>query len=419
MSIRHAWRSLRRTPVFTFAASATLVIGLGAAIAIFAVVNGVLLRPLPYGNSERLVGAWHDLPPLGMNHAQQTNHTFFTYRRLARTIEGIGVYQDGAVNVSEPGGAGEPQRLTSAWISAELIPVLQVPPLLGRVFTPEEDRPNAPDVVIISEAQWRIRFGADPRVIGRTLDVGGRSRQIVGVMPQRFRFPAAETQLWLPLQLDPNGSGEGFSYYSVARLKPGVSIAEAERDFAALLPRMVELYPTFVQGVSQQMLLDQAKPRPFLVPMRDDVTGGIARTLWIVAAAAGLVLLVACANVTNLILVRADGRQRELAVREALGAGRARVMAHFLSESALLTFTAGVAGLGVAAFAVRTLKSVGPADIPRLAEVSVDWVVVLFAIVAMAVVALVCSAIPALRIGRIHITNALREGGRSGTASKA
>lgn len=419
MSIRHAWRSLRRTPVFTIAAGTTLVIGLGAAIAIFAVVNGVLLRPLPYGNPDRLVGAWHDLPPIGMNKAQQTAHTFFTYRRLAHTIEGIGVYQDGSVNVSDPGGALEPQRLTSAWLSAEVIPVLQVPPLLGRPFTAEEDLPNGPDVVIISEAQWRNRFGADPRVIGRTLDVGGRSRQIVGVMPQQFRFPAAETQLWLPLQLDPNGEGGGFSFNSVARLKPGTSIAEAERDFAALLPRMVELYPTFVPGVSQQMLLDQAKPRPFLVPMRDDVTGGIARTLWIVAAAAGLVLLVACANVTNLILVRADGRQRELAVREALGAGRARVMAHFFSESALLTSIAGLAGLGVAAFAVRTLKSLGPAEIPRLAEVNIDWIVVLFAIVAAAVVAVVCSAIPALRIGRIHITNALREGGRSGTASKA
>ncbi|HEU4996585.1 MAG TPA: ABC transporter permease [Gemmatimonadaceae bacterium] len=418
MSIRHAWRSLRRTPVFTIAAGTTLVIGLGAAIAIFAVVNGVLLRPLPYGNADRLVGAWHDLPPLGLMHNQQTNHTFFTYRRLARTIEGIGVYQDGAVNVSEPGGAGEPQRLTSAWVSAEVIPVLQVPPLLGRVFLPEEDLPNGPYVVIISEAQWRNRFGADPKIIGRTLDVGGRSRQIIGVMPQRFRFPDAATQLWLPLQLDPNGPGEGFSLNSVARLKSGVSVADAQRDFAAVLPRMVELYPQFVKGVSQQMLMDQAKPRPVLVPMRDDVTGGIARTLWIVAAAAGLVLLVACANVTNLILVRADGRQRELAVREALGAGRARVMAHFFSESVLLTSIAGAVGFGVAALAVRALKAMGPAEIPRLAEVSIDWVVVLFAIVAVAVVAAVCSAIPALRIGRIHISNALREGGRGGTVGK-
>src|SRR6185503_4750065 len=162
--------------------------------------------------------------------------------------------------------------------------------------------------------------------LGRTLEVNGRSREIVGVMPQRFRFPAAETQLWLPLQLDPNDPFPGgFNYDAVARLRPGITIDAAGRDLKAVLPRILELAPNLAPGVSTQMLLDQAKPVPFVVPLKDDVTGGIAKTLWIVAAAALVVLFVACANVTNLILVRADGRQRELAVREALGAGRGRV----------------------------------------------------------------------------------------------
>lgn len=419
LHLRHAWRSLRRTPVFTVTAALTLVIGFGAAIAIFAVVNGVLLRPLPYGNPDRLVGAWHDLPPLDLKKANQTASTYLTYRKLARTIEGIGIYSEGAANVAAIGGDGEPQRIAAAWITVDVIPVLQVSPILGRAFTDEEDRPKAPDVVIISESMWRSRFGADPRAIGRTMDVGGLTRQIVGVMPRRFRFPAAETQLWLPMQLDPAALSGGFNYNGVARLRSGVSATDAQREFTAVLPRIVELFPNFAPGVSTQMLMDQAKPTPVLVPMHTDVTGGIAKTLWMVAAAAALVLLVACANVTNLILVRADGRQRELAVREALGAGRARVMLHFLAESAVLTAVAGIVGFGVAWLAVRALVAAGPVQIPRLAEVRVDAAAALFTVVIVVLVAALCALIPALRIGRARLSNALREGGRGGTAGRA
>ncbi len=419
LHLRHAWRSLRRTPVFTVTAALTLVIGFGAAIAIFAVVNGVLLRPLPYGNPDRLVGAWHDLPPLDLKKANQTASTYLTYRKLARTIEGIGIYSEGAANVAAIGGDGEPQRIAASWITVDVIPVLQVSPILGRAFTDEEDRPKAPDVVIISESMWRSRFGADPRAIGRTMDVGGLTRQIVGVMPRRFRFPAAETQLWLPMQLDPAALSGGFNYNGVARLRSGVSATDAQREFTAVLPRIVELFPNFAPGVSTQMLMDQAKPTPVLVPMHTDVTGGIAKTLWMVAAAAALVLLVACANVTNLILVRADGRQRELAVREALGAGRARVMLHFLAESAVLTAVAGIVGFGVAWLAVRALVAAGPVQIPRLAEVRVDAAAALFTVVIVVLVAALCALIPALRIGRARLSNALREGGRGGTAGRA
>jgi len=429
LPIRHAWRSLRRTPVFTVTAALTLVIGIGASVAIFTVVNGVLLRPLPYGRPERLVGAWFDLPPINLTHAQQTQTTYYTFQQLAHTIDGIGVYQDGSVNVSEPGGTSEPQRLTAAWITATLVPVLDVSPILGRNFTAEEDRPfgtasgvgrrDAGSVVIISEGLWRSRFAADSTILGRTMEVNGSTREIVGVMPRRFRFPAAATELWLPLGLDPlNKFPGGFNYNSIARLKPGVRVEDAQRDFTAVLPRLVDLYPSFAPGISAQMLMDQAKPKPVLIPLRDDVTGGIARTLWMVAAAAGLVLLVACANVSNLILVRADGRQRELAVREALGAGRARVLSHFLAESVVLVGIAGAAGLAVATIAVRLLVRAGPADIPRLAEVGVDATAVLFTVALTALVAVFCSVIPALRIGRVHLSNALREGGRSGTSGR-
>jgi putative ABC transport system permease protein len=418
--IRPAWRSLRRTPAFAITASMTLIIGIGAAVSIFALVNGVLLQPLPYGQPDRLVATYHSLSIPGLDRANQTSGMYFTYKKLARSIEGIGLQQSGAVNVSDPRGGGEPQRIPAVWMTASMLPVLQVSPTVGRNFTEAEDLPKGPDVVLISEGLWRSRFGADPRILGRTLEVNGRSHEIIGVMPQRFRFPTSETQLWLPLQLDPNAQfAGGFNYDGIARLRPGVAPADASRDFASVLPRMVELYPNLAPGVSSQMLLDQAKPIPYLAPLKGDLTGGIAKTLWIVAAAAGVVLLVACANVTNLILVRADGRQRELAVREALGAGRGRVLTYFLAESVGITALSGVIGLLLATVVIRVLVSAGPAGIPRLSEVHIDFATLAFALAVVVFVALVCSVVPALRIGRVDLSNALREGGRGGTAGRA
>jgi putative ABC transport system permease protein len=419
-SLRLAWRSLRRTPGFTVSAVLTLVIGIGASVAIFAVVNGVLLRPLAFGEPARLVAMWHALPGVSIAKGEQTTGTYFTYQRHARSLEGIGVSQEGSVNVSAPGGEGEPQRVTSALITATLIPTLRVTPLLGRNFSSAEDLPNGPPVVLISEQMWRSRYAADSGVIGRTLDVNGVARQIVGVMPSRFRYPAAETRLWLPLQLDPNAAfSGGFNFTGVARLAPGATIAQVQSELATVLPRMTSEFPDMVPGVSTQMLLDQARPRPFVVPLRSDLTSSISRTLWLVAAAAGLVLLVACANVANLILVRADSRYRELAVREALGAGRARVLSHFLFESLLVAGVSGVAGIAMAWLAVRALAVAGPAEIPRLAELTIDGPTVLFAVLVSLLVAAVTTAIPALRVGRKPLASALREGGRSGTAGKA
>ena len=418
--IRPAWRSLRRSPAFTVTASVTLIIGIGAAVAIFALVNGVLLRQLPYGNPDRLVVVYHDMPAVSIRKGNQTQGTYFTYKRLAHSFDGIAVYQEGAANVSDPRGGSEPQRIASANMTASMLPVLQVSPLVGRNFTEAEDLPNGPKVMVISEGLWRSRFGADRGVIGKTLDVNGRTREIIGVMPARFRFPSAETQIWMPLQLDPNEQFPGgFNYDGIARLRQGVTAKDAGRDMAAVLPRIVELFPNLAPGVSTKLLLDQAKPVPFVSPLKDDVTGGIAKTLWIVAAAAIVVLLVACANVTNLILVRADGRQRELAVREALGAGRGRVLAYFLGESVVITAISAVLGLGLAALAIRALVAAGPAAIPRLAEVRMDLTTVAFAVVVAVLVAVVCSVVPALRIGRVDLSEALREGGRGGTAGRA
>jgi predicted permease len=398
----------------------TLVIGIGAAVAIFALVNGVLLKPLPYGDPDGLVVPYHNMQMIGLSKGNQTAGTYRTYKKLARSLEAIGVYQRSAVNVSDSRSGAAPQRINSADITQSVIPILQVPPLLGRNFTEAEDAPKGPNVLLISEGLWRSRFAADRGVLGRTLEINGQTWEIIGVMPKRFRFPSAETQLWLPVRMDPNEPFPGgFNYDGIARLRKGVTIADAGRDMKAVLPRIVELSPNLAPGVSTQMLLDQAKPVPFVAALKEDVTGGIAKTLWIVAAPAGVVLLVACANVTNLILVRADGRQRELAVREALGAGRGRVMAYFLAESVVVTLVSAALGLALAAVAIRLLVTMGPQAIPRLAEVHIDFATVVFAIVVSAVVAFICSIVPALRIGRVDLSNALREGGRGGTAGRA
>ena len=413
-------RSLRRAPVFAAAAILTLAIGIGASAAIFAVVNGVLLRALPYKDSGQLVSAGHAIPTMSLARANQTAATYFTYKKFAGSIEGIAAYQPGAVNVADPGsGASAPQRVPSAWVSANLIPLLGVAPKLGRNFSDVEDLPKGPNVVIISEGVWRSQFGGDQNILGRTLEVQGLSRQIIGVMPERFRFPRANTALWLPLALDPNDAFPGgFNYDAIARLKAGVSVADAERDMRNVLPRVVDVSPMLAPGVPTKMLLDQAKPQPSLVPLRDETVGSVARTLWVVAATAGLVLLVACANVANLMVVRADARQRELAVRAALGAGRGRVLSYFVGESALLSAIAGVIGLAVAAIGIRLLVTAGPSQLPRLAEVRVDGVVVLFTLGVTLLVALGCSVIPALRFSHAELSSALRDGGRTGTVGR-
>jgi putative ABC transport system permease protein len=418
MTLAHSWRALRRAPVFSAAVVLSLTIGIGAAAAIFAVVNAVLLRPLPYGHSDRLVGAWHDMPAISLLHGQQTTTTYFTYRRLATSVEGIAMYDDGSTNITDPDGRADPERMRTGWSTANLFHILQASPLLGRTFSDEDDAPKSePKVVVISEPLWKSRYAGARDVIGKKLLVSGRELEIIGVMPASFVFPSAETRLWLPENADPTDPEQGgFNHYAVARLKPGISVEAAQRDFASVLPRISELYPTFAPGVTTKMVMDQARPVPKLVPMKDDVVADVAKTLWMVAATAILVLIVTCANVANLLLVRADGRYRELSVRAALGAGQRRILVHFFSESALLAAISAALGLGVAAIAVRLLVRAGPAEIPRLGEVGVDGAVVAFTVAVAFLVALACSAIPAIRFVRSDLLGGLRDGGRGGTA---
>jgi len=419
-SLKHSWRSLRRAPGFSASVILTLAIGIGAATAIFAVVDAVLLRPLPYGDPGQLVGAWFHMPSVGLAQAQQTKGTYFTFQRYARTITGIAAYQANSADLADPQQRAEPAHLDDAQATANLAQVLEVPPKLGRWFTADEDLPNGARVVVLSDGLWRSRYGADPTVIGKTVLMYGRSTEIIGVMPASFRFPNNDTQLWVPLRLDPNDpQSGGFNYDAVARLKPGVTLDQAERDFKQVLPRLVDVTPQMVQGVTTQMMLDQAKPVPYLTPLRQDVVGDVSRTLWMIAATAALVLLVTCTNVANLMLVRADARHREFAVRAALGAGRRRVVGQFFSEAIVLATVAAVLGLGGAWIGVRLLVAAGPTQIPRLAEIHVGWQVVAFTIVTTVVVAFACSLVPAVRFLRGPVYSGLREGDRGGTIGRA
>jgi putative ABC transport system permease protein len=419
LTLRRSLRSLGRTPVFTAAAILTLALGTSAVAATFAIVHGVLLAPLSFGHPDRLVSVGLALRTAALRSIEQPPGIYFTYKRFARRIDEIGFYRTGNANIWTGDGGDAPERVTATWVTASTIPLLQVRPILGRSFTSDEDRARGPNVVILSENVWRTRFHASRDVIGKQLNVNSVPRVIVGVMPDGFSFPAADTRLWLPARVDPDTTTIGdFSYSGIARLAPGATSEDAERELAAVLPRIAELFPRLESGTATETWLDQARPTPVVLPLREALTNGIAHTLWMLAAAASLVLLVAWANVSNLMLIRADGRQLELAVREALGASRWRIVTHFLGESLALTTTAGLLAMLAAWGAVRALVAFGPADVPRLAELRIGPPTAAFATLVSIVGAIICGAVPAFRIRRASLSINLRDGGRGDTAGK-
>jgi len=417
-SLRYALRSLKRTPVFTVAAVLTLVLGIGSVAAMFAIVYGVLLAPLPYGHPDRLVSVGLQSPEL--RRIQQPPGVYFTYKRFARSLSDVGFYRTGNANIWTDGDGDAPERVTATWVTASTIRMLQVAPLLGRSFVDGEDRPNSPTVIILSESVWRTRFHSAPDVIGRTMYVNAVAREIVGVMPDRFVFPAADTRLWIPARIDPASAAIGdFTYAAVARLAPNATPGEVQRELAALLPDVAQSFPRLESGTSTASWLDDEKPEPVVTPLREEVTSGIARTLWMLAAAAGLVLFVAWANVVNLMLIRADGRQLELAVREALGASRVTLMTYFLGEALVLGVVAGALALFAAWVAVRALVAFGPADVPRLGELGIGLTTVACVAAVTIAGAVVCAMVPVVRVRQAALSITLRDGGRGETAGRS
>lgn len=418
--MRAILRSLRRAPLFTATVISTLALGIGATAAIFSVVDAVLLRPLPYRDSGHLVVLRHSLLGLGIPTAAQSLGTYFHYQRTSHTLSSVAGYIPASFNLADPSGGTDAERIRGAQISANMLSTLGVATARGRGFTADDDRPKGPHLGIIGDALWHRRYGGDPSIVGRSIQINGALYTVIGVMPSGFHFPEPTTDLYLPLQLDPaTPNAGGFNMGAVGRLAPNVTVADAEHELNELLPRLPESYPDIYPGMPTASTLTQARARAVVRTMKDEAIGGFARILWIVMATVGLVLIVACANVANLILVRAHGRGRELAVRAALGASPRNLIARFFAEGIVLAVGGAIIGLALAAVAVRLLVHSGAASLPRLNETRLDVPTFAITVLVAVIVAVVCSLLPALRFRRASVTSMLREGGRTGTSGPA
>ena len=408
-------RRLFHAPLFSLVAILTLAVGIGANTAIFSVVNGVLLKPLPFKDADRLVGVWHTAPGINIPVLNQGPTNYFVYRDESRTFEDFALWDGASVSIT---GTGEPERVQALRVTDGALGILGVVPALGRSFTREDDRPGAPDRLMLTHGYWQRKFGGDRTVIGRTMVVEGTPYEIIGVLPEGFRFLDRNPQVYMPFRFDRAKVHVGnFSYQGIARLRPGVTIEQANADVARMLPLTAERFP-LPPGFSRQMF-DEARLGPLVRPLAQDVIGDIGPMLWILLGTVGIVLLIACANVANLFLVRAEGRQQELAIHVALGASWRRITWELLSESLTLAVIGGAVGLGLAYAGIRTLAAIAPDGLPRTEEIAIDPVVLIFTVVISLVAGLLFGAIPVLKYARPQLAGALKEGGRASSTGKA
>ena len=398
-------RRLWRAPVFTAITLVTLAAGVGANIAVFSVIEGVLLKPLPYPHPESLVGVWHTAPGLNLDEVNMAPSNYFIYREQNRVFEDIGIYQGDSVSVT---GRGNPEQVQALDVTDGVLPILGLSPYLGRWFNRVDDSPGGPDTVMLSYAYWQSRFGSDRSIVGQTVRVDGKAHQVIGVMPQEFRFLDWEQpSLFLPLRLDRGKTTLGqFSYEGVARLRSGVTLQAANADVARMWPTVLKSFPA-PPGFSID-LFSKARIGPNVRPLTQDVVGDVGKLLWVLMGSIGVVLLIACANVANLLLVRAEGRHQELAVCTALGASPWRIAKQFLLESAVLGILGSALGLTLAWGALRLLIALGPDGVPRLHDIGIDLNVLVFTLGVALFCSLLFGSIPALRYAGAQTGTGLR-----------
>jgi predicted permease len=407
-----AARRLARSPAFTIAAVLTLALAIGANAAIFAVVERVLLNPLPYPDSDRLILLDHGA--LRLNIPQDMGITrgyYYLYQERARTLDGLALFAREDATLT---GDREPERIRVGTATPSLVSVLRAWPAAGRWFTEDEGRPGGPHRVVLSHGLWFRRFGADPGVLGRTITLSGVSYEVIGVMPATFAFPDARVDVWEPLQISRTMGFGIWLYNGVARLRDGVAVADARREMNNLIPDVTRAFPgdLFALGNSAEAIRTISTART----LKEAIVGDIATGLWIVLASVSLVLLVACANVANLFLVRSEVRQREVSVRLALGAGRVGIARYFLAESAWLSAAGGLLGFVVAWGAVQLLVANGPANLPRLGEIRLDRVSITYTAAMTFLTGVLFGAVPLFR--REALASTLNEGARGNTASR-
>src|SRR6202790_5395655 len=417
--VRYGLRMLGRNPVLTIVGLLTIAIGIGANAAVFSVVNSVLLKPLNYPKAEELVSL-HQTAPGAAGLADCHDcvlllpSMYFTYAEQNRTFQSLGVWVTDTANVT---GLAEPEQVRLAAVSDGVLQALDVTPALGRWLSRMDQVPRGPERVMLSYGYWQRQFGGDRTLIGRNLTIDSRPREIVGVMPQGFRFVDTDFDIVVPLTFD---RGKlilaGFGFHGIARLQPDATIAEANADITRMLPIWMDSW-TNGPGTNPH-IYETWKITPMIRPLKQEVIGNVSELLWVVMGTIGLVMLIACANVTNLLLVRVESRQQELAVRAALGAGWMRIVRGLLVESVLLGLMGGALGVGLAYAGVRFLVAAGPADLPRLGEISIDARTLGCALLLSVLSGLLFGLIPALKYAGQRTTLALRSAGRTISVSR-
>ena len=411
--VRYGLRTLRKAPGFTTVAVLTLAIGIGATTAIFSVVNGILIKPLPFAQSDRLIALIHQAAGANQYEMAASPAIYFTYRDNNQTFESVALWYSTTASVT---GSGHPEEVRKLQSTHELLPLLRVQPLFGRTFSEADDRPGSPRTVILSHGFWRRRFGGAPTVLGQTMVVDGAPHEIIGVLPPEFRF-LQEADILTPAQPDrahafvPSTGERG-----IARLKDGVTLAQASADVARMIPILIDSFPT-IPGLTRQAVVNM-RIGPNLRSLKDDIIGDLDDVLWVLMATIGMLFLVACANVANLQLARSEARRQELAIRVALGAGWRRIAANLLLESTVLGLVGGVAGLALAAATLPLLLSIAAQELPTMLDITIDPTVLAFTLAISIGSGLVFGLIPVVKYARPQVAAMLSGAGRGHTLSR-
>ncbi len=409
--LKHSFRAFRRSPAFTAAAVAALTLGIGTNTAIFTVVNAVLLKPLPFPDPDRMVMFMNTGPQGTFSAASPAK--FVHFRAQTSVVQDATAFRNGVMNFT---GGEVPEQLRSRQVSVDYFRLFGAPIVAGRAFSDDEDRPNGPRAVVISHGLWMRRFAGDPNVVGRTISLSGEPYTVVGIIGPTFNVSefGPPPDIWVPFQIDRNSTDQGHYFQAAARLKPGVTLAQAKAKLELSTAEFRERFPKAL-GPNQGFTV---------TPFQEAFVQNVRASLVVLTAAVSFVLLIACANVANLLLVRATARKRELAIRSAIGAGRGRIIRQLLTESIVLSLVGGALGLFFGVAAIKWLLSINTADLPRLGEagsaVALDWRVLAFTVVVSLGTGILFGLLPALQASRAELNATLKEsGGPSGTAFRS